>query len=339
MNSIINDTYGADQNGLIWGYRFMPGGAATPISASEVQTFMAMPESERAGEFLWLHFSLSHASSLSWLQDNFKLPDEYYETLQSNAGSTRVEQDGDSLLAVVNDVQFDFTLDSSSIASTSIAVDKCTFISARLKPLRSLDQLRSAVRAGTTFRSTIELLAHLLQDQADVLVSILRTSTSRIDQIEDQLLSNRTNAKRSELGNLRRVLVRLQRLLSPEPAALFRLLNRPPSWFTDFDTSELKEAAEEFSVAVGDSAALAERVKLLQEELAASVNEQTNRTLAVLTIVTVLALPINLTSGLFGMNVGGVPLADNKLGFEIVAVILIGLTLVLAYIAFLKRKD
>jgi zinc transporter len=56
-------------------------------------------------------------------------------------------------------------------------------------------------------------------------------------------------------------------------------------------------------------------------------------------VVTVLALPINLTSGLFGMNVGGIPLADNRLGFEIVAVILISLTLVLAYIAFLKRKD
>lgn len=339
MKSIIESSYGADQNGLIWGYRFKPGGVATPINALEIQSFMATSESERMGEFLWLHLSLSHSSSLSWLRSNFNLPEQYFETLQSNASSTRVEQEGDSLIAVVNDVQFDFTLDSSSIASTSIAVDKCTFISARLKPLRSLDQLRSAVRAGTSFRSTIELLAHLLQDQADVLVEILRTSTSRVDQIEDQLLSNRINVKRSELGNLRRVLVRLQRLLSPEPAALFRLLNRPPSWFTDFDTRELKEAAEEFSVAVGDSAALAERVKLLQEELAASVNEQTNRTLAVLTIVTVLALPINLTSGLFGMNVGGIPFSENRLGFEIIASVLIGVTLTLAYIAFVRNKD
>ena len=112
-----------------------------------------------------------------------------------------------------------------------------------------------------------------------------------------------------------------------------------PSWLTDFDTRELKEAAEEFSVAVGDSAALAERVKLLQEELAASVNEQTNRTLTVLTIVTVLALPINLTSGLFGMNVGGIPFSDNPLGFEIIASILIGTTLSLAYLVFLRNKD
>jgi zinc transporter len=339
MNSIYDAPYGADQNGLIWGYRFHSDGKSSQIDALQVQSFMVTPESERQGEFLWLHFSLSHSSSMSWIKKNFTLPDEYYETLQSIASSTRVEQDGDSLIAVINDVQFDFTLDSSSVASTSITIDKCTFISARLKPLRSLDKLRTAVRAGATFHSTVELLAHLLQDQADVLVDILRTSTSRVDQIEDHVLSNRVNVKRSELGNLRRVLVKLQRLLSPEPAALFRLLNRPPTWFTDFDTRKLKEAAEEFSVAVGDSIALAERIKLLQEELAASINEQANRTLAVLTIVTVLALPINLTSGLFGMNVGGTPFSENPFGFEIIATFLICITLLLAYIAFLRNKD
>jgi Mg2+ and Co2+ transporter CorA len=58
-------------------------------------------------------------------------------------------------------------------------------------------------------------------------------------------------------------------------------------------------------VAVADSATLGERVKLLQEELAATVSDRTGRTLFVLTIVTVLALPINLAAGLFGMNVGG----------------------------------
>ena len=339
MSASYETTYGADQNGLIWGYHFKPGQPALLLDSSQALSFIQTPEHERPGEFLWLHFSLSHASATPWLRKHCALPDEYYETMQEAAGSTRVEQDGDTLIAVINDVQFDFTLDSSSIASTSIAVDKFLFISARLKPLRSIDQLRKAVRSDTPFRSTTELLAHLLQDQAEVLVEILRVSTQRVDRIEDQLLSNRITVNRSELGNLRRVLVRLQRLLSPEPAALFRLLTRPPTWFTDFDTRELKEAAEEFSVAVGDSAALVERVKILQEELAASVNEQTNRTLAVLTVVTVLALPINLTSGLFGMNVGGIPLAENRLGFEIVAVILISLTLVLAYIAFLKRKD
>ena len=152
----------------------------------------------------------------------------------------------------------------------------------------------------------------MLQDQASVLVNILRKSTLRVNQIEDRLLAHRISVSRGELGSLRRMLVRLQRLLAPEPAAFFRLLNRPTAWMVEADLQHLRQAAEEFSTAVSDAVALVERVKLLQEELAALVNEQTNRTLFVLTVVTVLALPINLVAGLFGMNVGGIPLAEHS---------------------------
>jgi len=81
------------------------------------------------------------------------------------------------------------------------------------------------------------------------------------------------------------------------------------------------------------------RVELLQQELAAQVNEQTNRTLFVLTAVTVLALPINMVAGLFGMNVGGIPFAGRAHGFFFIAGTLIALTGVLIYVVFGKRRD
>ena len=135
------------------------------------------------------------------------------------------------------------------------------------------------------------------------------------------------------------MLVRLQRLLAPEPAAFFRLLNQPPKWITKEDLQELHQGAEEFSAAVSDSIAVVERVKLIQEELVALVNEQTNHTLFVLTLVTVLALPINLVAGLFGMNVGGIPLAEHGHGFFIIVGLLLGLTVLLAYVALGRRRD
>lgn len=64
-----------------------------------------------------------------------------------------------------------------------------------------------------------------------------------------------------------------------------------------------------------DIAALQDRIKLMQDESASKVAEENNRSLFMLTMVTVPALPINLTSGLFGMNVGGIPLADAPSGF------------------------
>jgi zinc transporter len=82
-----------------------------------------------------------------------------------------------------------------------------------------------------------------------------------------------------------------------------------------------------------------ERVKLIQEETFALVSEQTNRILFVLTVVTVLALPINLVAALFGMNVGGIPLSGHGQVFLLVVGALLALTATLAYLTLGRRRD
>jgi zinc transporter len=316
---IPEPTYGSDEAGLVCGYVFAPGKPGRPVeSGAAVAMLAAEPEEEPSRHFLWLHFNLSHAGAEPWLHQHTSLPDAFYASLHEAVPSTRVEQADRSLVAVMNDVLFDFDYDAAHVSTVSLCAQPGLLVSARRKPLRSIDRLREAARAAQTFRSPVEMLAHLLHLQADVLARIVRESTARADRVEDSLLSSRLHTSRSDLGRLRRVLVRLQRLLAPEPAALFRLLNRPPRWMGEADLQDLREAAEEFSTSVADCAALVERVKLLQEELAAVINEQNNRALFILTVVTVLALPFNVIGGLFGMNVGGIPFANHPAGFWVI---------------------
>jgi zinc transporter len=89
---------------------------------------------------------------------------------------------------------------------------------------------------------------------------------------------------------------------------------------------------------VADSAALVERIKLLQEELAAQINEQNNRILFVLTVVTVLAVPFNLIAGLFGMNVGGIPLAQAPHGFAVIIGVVAAFTALAAVLVLRQRS-
>ena len=86
-------------------------------------------------------------------------------------------------------------------------------------------------------------------------------------------------------------------------------------------------------------AGLQERVKLLQEEIAARISEQTSRSVFVLTAVTVLALPINLIAGLFGMNVAGVPLANHAGGFWIVVALVLAFTGLVGWLLFRRRRE
>jgi len=59
----------------------------------------------------------------------------------------------------------------------------------------------------------------------------------------------------------------------------------------------------------------------------------------VLTMVTVLALPINMIAGLLGMNVGGVPLAEHPAGFWIIVAIIASFTVVAGWWAFRRRDE
>lgn len=334
---IDNLSYGSDQSGLICGYVFAHDQAGRAVHTKEALDYLKQSAGSDDTSFLWLHFNLSNVSAEKWLHEHVDLPEEFYETLHEGSRSTRIEHADQCLIAVVNDVLHDFTFEASDIATLWLSVSSKLMISARRTPLQSVDRLRNAVNHGELFRSSTELLAHLLRDQADVLIGIVRKAIKKVDDIEDHLLADRLNLKRAKLGELRRLLVRLQRLLAPEPAALFRLLHSPPRWVAENDVQELRQSTEEFAVVLSDMASLQERIKLLQEEIAASVNEQNNRSLFVLTIVTVLALPINIIAGLLGMNVGGIPLAQHEHGFWIVAAIVATFTVIAGWLAFRKN--
>ncbi len=330
--------YGYDPNGLICGYLFAGGGAGVAIDLAGALAWLAAEAAAPAGDFVWLHFNLTDAGAEPWIAQNLAVAPEFFEALHEGSRSTRIEDARDTLVAVVNDVSFEFTFDPSQIETLWVNVGPRMAITARVHPLKSIDRLRGAVRQGITFRSSLLFLDRLLRDQGDVLVRIVRQATLQVDDVEDKLLVGRLGDKREDLGKLRRVLVRLQRLLAPEPGALFRLLRQPPPWTDEVDLDALRQATEEFSLVLRDLAALQERIKLLQDEIAAQVGEHTNSSVFTLTVVTVLALPINIVAGLLGMNVGGIPLSQNPNGFLWIAVMVVAFTALAGWLAF-RRRD
>jgi len=334
---MANTWYGSDPSGMISGFLFENHRAGSAIDSETARQWLGRPATNGSG-FLWLHFDLTNNATLKWLQKTLPVSASFYDAVRDPSRTTRLDYDGEALIGVVNDVVYDFLQGPTDISTLWIHVTPRVMVSVRHRPLRSIERLREAVKRGEIFDSPAALLVHLLQDQADELASIVRDTSTKVDSIEDHLLDGRLSSRRADLGAMRRLLVRLKRLLAPEPAALFRLLNRPPRWMREDDSADLRQATEEFGVAIGDLDDLRERIKLLQEELANHVGEQTNRSVFVLTMVTVLALPINLIAGLLGMNVGGIPWAHNPHGFYIVAALVAAVTGVAAWIAIRRSQ-
>jgi zinc transporter len=309
--------YGSDKTGLLCGYAFGPDHPGVPVDADDAAQLVG-PATEPPQAFLWLHFNLSNQASARWLAQHLDPPEGFF--LPHHAGSTRVDVMAGSIVASVNDLTI-FGPDASEASSMLILVTDRVIATARRTPLRSVDRLRESVRAGERFRSPLELFAHLLRDQAATLAQIVHDATDQVDDVEDRLIANQVASSRSTLGGLRRTLVKVQRLLTPMRATLTQLIAKPPAWLSADDVTDLRTAVDDIAAAATDCHGLIDRIKLLQDEVFALVNEQTNRTLFTLTIVTVLALPMTIVSGFFGMNVSGVPFQTGGAGFWEVVVI------------------
>jgi len=214
-------------------------------------------------------------------------------------------------------------------------------VSARLQPLRSID--RCARRRKTWLASAarpVALLVHLMHDQGDVLVQYRAQHQRRVDDIEDKLLAGRLETKQANLGALRRA--------AGAPAAAtgarslprcFALLKTPPPM--DWRATTCRPAPIHRGIQRGTQrhgCACRSASSCLQEEIAGRVAEANNRSLFVLTIVTVLALPINIIAGLLGMNVGGVPLADSPHGFWLVVAIVTVFMVVAGWLAYRQSR-
>ena len=66
---------------------------------------------------------------------------------------------------------------------------------------------------------------------------------------------------------------------------------------------------------------------MTKQDLVNALSDRLNRNLYVLSVVTAIFLPLGFLTGLFGINIGGMPGVDNNIAFSI---FLIGLIVVVS---------
>ncbi|HET8791609.1 MAG TPA: CorA family divalent cation transporter, partial [Modicisalibacter sp.] len=138
-----------------------------------------------------------------------------------------------------------------------------------------------------------------------------------------------------DLTRIRRPLITLRRFMGPQRDCLSQLA-QGPIWLDEETKVSLRESANQLSRYVEDFNAMQERALILQEQLWSEHNEQLNRRMYMLAIVTTVFLPLSFLTGLLGVNVGGIPGADSRYGF--MTFVAITLCVGVLVLGLLKRK-
>src|SRR5690606_27358304 len=137
-----------------------------------------------------------------------------------------------------------------------------------------------------------------------------------------------------KLTHVRHKIIGMRRLLWPQRDVLNTLEIEDLSFFTARDRSRLREASSRLERLGNELQALSERAVLVHEQIIDTRAEQMNKTMLLLTAVTVILLPLTVISGILGMNVAGIPYADSPYAFWVV----FGLLAVIGVILFVVMR-
>jgi len=147
--------------------------------------------------------------------------------------------------------------------------------------------------------------------------------SNKMEQLEDEQSFNQ-----SDLHDLRRSTSRLQRFMLPQLEALKKLALSDLGWLDKKLKHSLKEFVGSMNYYNEEIALIKERCEILSYEINSKLTERVNRNLYIISIITVIFLPLSFITGLLGINVGGIPGSASASGFLAVALIIFALLVV-----------
>ncbi|MGD9859638.1 MAG: zinc transporter ZntB [Marinobacterium sp.] len=293
-------------------------GHARPLSPEELDRWQ--PEDG----ILWLHLDYTLDSTRHWLERDSGLPELAREALLAENTRPRAAILDEHLLLALRGVNTNPGADPEDMVSIRLCVGARMVVSTRKRRLLSVSKLLELFELGDGPRSSAELiirLSELMVEQMGVTVEELE---EQLSDLELDLLTQPGAEMRQAVRNLRRQTVTLRRYFAPQRDAFNQMLSERLSWFTTEMKLELREISDQLLRHIEDLDIIRERAAMAQEELASQQGEQLNQRMYVLSIISAVFLPLGFLTGLLGINVGGIPGADNDYAF-LIFLLLLGL--------------
>jgi zinc transporter len=218
------------------------------------------------------------------------------------------------------------------MVSLRLWVDEYRIISLRRRRLRAVVDIRESLEGGFGPQNSADFIARLTARLFERMEPTLSALDEKMDEIEETLLETLDSAYRKEITALRKQAIALRRYIAPQKDAMAQLRNMELDWLDQQSKYSIQESADRLLRYVEDLDALRERGQIIKEELAAGLSDQMNRNMYILSLVAAIFLPLGFLTGLLGINVGGMPGADEPLAFWIVCGVCVAFSILLAAI-------
>lgn len=309
---------------------------AFAVKDGKAQAHRPLADGAQDADFVWIHVNFATEPGRQWLMRQSGLPVQLASMMLDRNEEPGAQVFGTGCLIVLEDRLRDFDADGGELAEIHVWLEQNRLITGRWKPLAATDRLRFRLEVGEAPPTAAALFFHLLEETVADLESFGRRVRRRFDALEDQVLEDAVDGVAGELGAIRREAIKLRRRAMPLRQLFARLQNTLPAWVKDEEGERFDPLLGRVERATGDLQECVEQSRLLHDEFAARSAERAGRNLYILSVLSAVMLPLNLVTGLFGMNVAGLPGLENHAAFWWILAGMVAFTV--AVMVWFKRK-
>lgn len=306
-------------------------GGAIELSYEELNTV------DKNGKILWVHFDYSSPEAVDWITNKSEIDSIAIDALLTEETRPRTTLLNDSILIALRGVNLNPNSKPEDMVSIRLYISTHLIISTRKRDILSVAEIIDILKKGVGPKSSSEFLTELIYRVTDRMEDVINQIEDRTNSLEENLIDSTDLKFRNEILSVRREIIILRRYLFPQKEALNKLYNDKITWINEYERIEIRETNDQLMRHIEELDTIRDKVSLIQEELANSLSDQVNKKMYILSIISAIFLPLTFLTGLLGINIGGIPGAQNDNAFYIFSIILIMVTSIQFYI-FKKKK-
>ena len=287
----------------------------------ETELHQQTPESG----FNWIHLQADTDDAFDTMQ-SLGLSEPIIDSLSALETRPRALLVNDGIQVYLRGINRNPDADPEDMVSLRIWFNEHTVVSARRKNRNLLSVLdtKAVLTSGHGPRSATDLVLELIKRMTDRISEVVDDLDDRLTEFETEQGMNSTD--RFKLSLIRRQAAAIRRYLAPQRDAL-ETLYRINKHFSPSQGHDLRDLTDRMARYVEDLDLAKERAMVLQDELRNRVAEMQGMRMYVLSLVTAIFLPLSFLTGIFGMNVAGLPGTENPEAFNYLAMGMLGLAL------------
>lgn len=281
----------------------------------------------------WIHFTSTDPHTAPWMEADVEVDRMAADTLLAADSRPRTLLHEDALLINLRGVNLNEGSAPEDMIGIRFFVEKDRIISVERRPLIATQDIAKRISQQAAPETTGGFIALFGLALADRMNPTIVALNEQVDTLEEKVDTGSGQSHISELSELRRGAILLRRYLAPQRDALNTLSLQNFAFINESDRLKIREAADQATRINEELDAIRERCAIVKDQLVDQRAEEMNRNMMVLSVVAAIFLPLGLISGMFGINVGGMPWTETGLGFWYVCAIMtaIGLALLAVF--------